>query len=234
MNQHECVTIDGCSMHYRHDTHDRTILSEVWEAGCYSEKFPYGKKAVIVDIGAHNGYFSLYASLKTAPESKIYAFEPVKDNFRILMENLELNGVNNVQANNICVAASSGTLTMYVNTSHTGGHSQYRERIEKYKPDTIEAIECTSITFDQTVPSDTNEIDFCKIDCEGAEFDILLNAPEDFLRKVKVFAMEFHEFGGHKVDELVNLFQRLGLAVTYNYSPSKLGISFGNLLAVRD
>jgi len=59
----------------------------------------------------------------------------------------------------------------------------------------------------------------------------LSNAPEDILRKVKVFTIEFHEFGGHKVDELVNLFKKNNFHVEFNYSPSALGIKYGMLYA---
>jgi FkbM family methyltransferase len=234
VKQQEIIEMSGSSMYYRTDSHDRSIIAEIWEKGSYAAGFPMGRKAVIIDIGAHNGYFSLYAARNSAEGSRIYAFEPVLDNFKILVENLKLNQVEKVSARNICVSGSDGTLTMYVNTAHTGGHSQYRERIEKYRPDTIEEIECDSVAFCHTVPAGVEQIDFCKIDCEGAEFDILLQAPAEFLRKVQVFAIEFHEFGGHKVEELIDLFSRHGYTVSHEFSPSKLGISFGNLLAVRN
>ncbi len=234
MKQQEIAVIGDCSMYYRPDSHDRSIIAEIWEKGSYAEKFPIGEKAVIIDIGAHNGYFSLYAAKNSAAGSKIYAFEPILENYKIFVENLRLNNVENVVTHNICVAGSDGILTMYVNSAHTGGHSQYRERIEKYKLDTIAEMECDCVAFNHTVPIDVERIDFCKIDCEGAEFDILLQAPMDFLRKIEVFAIEFHEFGGHKVEELVSLLTQLGYKVTFEFSPSKLGISFGNLLATRD
>jgi hypothetical protein len=123
---------------------------------------------------------------------------------------------------------------MFHNSANTGGHSTYRERVEKYHLDTIEAVSCPSIALTHTVPSDVADIDFCKLDCEGAEFDILLKSPEDFLKRIKVFAIEFHEFGGHTVRELIELFNRLDYNVTYEFTPSKLGISFGNLHASRN
>lgn len=230
----EMVTIDNSSMYYRNDSHDRAIISEVWEDGGYSTKFPFGEKAVVVDIGAHNGYFSLFAARNTAAGSRIYAFEPVYENYELLTKNVELNGIGNIFAHNSGVSDSDGTLTIFHNSANTGGHSTYRERVEKYNLDTIDEISCPCVALTHTVPSDVTEIDFCKLDCEGAEFDILLKSPEEFLKKIKVFAIEFHEFGGHKVSELIELFTRLDYVVTHEFTPSKLSISFGNLLASRE
>lgn len=229
----EKVTLDNTSMYYRNDSHDRAIIKEIWESGVYSHKFPFGEKAVVLDIGAHNGYFSLFAARNSASGSRIYAFEPVLENYELLTRNLEINGIVNIFAYNVCVSDSDGTLTMFHNSANTGGHSTYRERVEKYNLDTIEEISCPSVALTHTVPLDVTVIDFCKMDCEGAEFDILLKSPEDFLKRIKVFAIEFHEFGGHKVGELIELFTRLDYDVTHEFSPSKMGISFGNLCATR-
>jgi hypothetical protein len=71
------------------------------------------------------------------------------------------------------------------------------------------------------------------MDCEGAEFEILLNAPASFLRKVAVYAMEFHEFGGHRLSELQDLIRALDNDVECTNTPSRRGIVFGSLLATR-
>ena len=234
MRTMETVQIENYSLCYRTDSHDRSIIEEVWEKGAYSKHFRVGKRAVILDIGGHNGYFAVYAAHNTAEGSRIYCYEPMTDNFAILVENLKRNRVDKVEARQCCIGAVDGTLTMYVNSAHTGGHSQYRERIEKYHLDHIEEVSCPCIALEHAVPADVREIDYCKIDCEGAEFDILLKAPPEFLKKIAVYAMEFHEFGGHKVGELIELFEKLGYTVTHSFTPSKLGISFGELLAVRN
>ena len=225
--------VEGVELYYRDDTHDHSMLEEVWKEKCYSKFFPFGKKAIIIDIGAHNGYFSAFASKNTLEGSKIYAYEPVEENYNILRKNLNENGFKNVEAQNLGISKCDETITLYVNTAHTGGHSIYKERVEKYDVESIEELKLRCTAFKDSIPHDIKKVDYCKIDCEGAEFDILLNTPKEFLKKVSIYAMEFHEFGGNKVGQLETLFKGLGYSVEYSYSPSKRGISFGNFLAWR-
>jgi len=49
------------------------------------------------DVGANIGVYSLYAA-SLYPDSLIYAFEPVRQNYIRLMQNIELNGFNNIIA----------------------------------------------------------------------------------------------------------------------------------------
>jgi len=37
-----------------------------------------------------------------------------------------------------------------------------------------------------------SKVDFLKIDCEGAEYEILYNCPQDVLRKIGKISMEYH------------------------------------------
>lgn len=230
----EVKEINGVRLFYRPDSHDYSILSEIWIEGYYSKYFPFGRKAVILDIGAHNGYFSIFASVNTAAGSVIYAFEPVDENYSILTKNIEANSVENVHARNMGVSKSGGSVNLFINSAHTGGHSIYKERVQKYEINNIEEINIDCIAFGQIVPADVDVIDYCKMDIEGAEFEVLLNTPRKMLEKVSVYALEFHEFGGYKADDLIRLFKGLGYNVEHGYLPSKRGISFGYIWAVRN
>jgi FkbM family methyltransferase len=225
---------DGTELLVRPDTHDRSILDEVWTRRVYSKGFPSARTgAVVVDVGAHNGYFSIFAATHAPAGSRVYAFEPVAENFAILQQNLALNGIRNVVARNAAVSSSSAAVKLFVTDAHTGGHSIYADRHATYTTAHITEVEVNSVAFQDTVPDDIDTIDFCKIDCEGAEFEILLRTPASFLRKVAVFALEFHEFGGHRLSELLDLFCRLQFDVEHAYGTSNRGIVFGSLLATR-
>ena len=123
---------------------------------------------------------------------------------------------------------------LYLNDKHTGGHSVYKERLLKNGVEKITGIRVDCITLEDVFrENEIDTCDFCKIDCEGAEFDILLNAAPDILQRVNVFSIEFHEFGGHKVAELVNLLEGIDFIVETSYSQSELGITYGMLHAVK-
>lgn len=229
----QSCNIDGLTLAYRPNTHDKAILDEIWVEHYYDEDFPKGQKAMVVDIGAHNGYFSIYAARQTAVGSRIFAYEPTRDNFAILKHNLESNKIAQVSAHNTAVAGHNGQLELFLNAAHTGGHSVFRERVEVYGPGAARPIQVPCISLDSAFEAIGGPVDFCKIDCEGAEFEILLNASPDSLRRVRVYSIEFHEFGGHVVTELTGLFERHGFKCDASYLPSKRGISFGKLHALR-
>ncbi|WP_243358637.1 FkbM family methyltransferase [Fundidesulfovibrio terrae] len=218
---------------YRPDSHDLSILKEIWEGGVYARHFPAGREACIVDIGAHNGYFSLYAATHAAPGSVVIAYEPMPDNFAIFERNLRENDVSCVDARNLAVGAKTGSITLYRNQAHSGGHSPYLERVNVYASNTVIPFEIPCLSLAEAFPTEPREIDMCKLDCEGGEFDILLAADVDTLRRVKVFAVEFHEFGDHKKEELLEMFARGGYDVDHAYLPSKYDIRYGSMWAVR-
>jgi FkbM family methyltransferase len=225
---------EGTELLFRPNTHDRSILEETWTKRVYWKGFPSAvKDAVVVDVGAHNGYFSVFAARHMLAGSRVYAFEPVAENYAILQQNLGINDVRNVVARNAAVSGHGQAVKLFVTDAHTGGHSIYSERHATYTSANVTAVEVPSVAFHETVPQDVDTIHYCKMDCEGAEFEILLNAPASFLRKVAVYAMEFHEFGGHRLSELQDLFRALDYDVECTNTPSRRGIVFGSLLATR-
>ena len=52
---------------------------------------------IIIDVGAHVGFFSIYAA-KKASKGMVYAFEPSQESFRNLQRNIKLNNLDNVIA----------------------------------------------------------------------------------------------------------------------------------------
>ena len=61
-----------------------------WDEFLRSEfdKVPAG--GVVVDVGAFIGWFSIYAAKRGC---KVYAFEASPDNYKVLLDNIILNGV---------------------------------------------------------------------------------------------------------------------------------------------
>lgn len=220
--------IDGTDLYYREDTHDYSILSEIWRDKVYAKYFPFGKKSTIIDIGSHNGYFSLWASKFLHSDSKIFSYEPVKENFDVFAKNVEVNDILNIYKSMIAVTSKTGFINLYLSKIHTGGHSVLRDRINVYGKESFIIEEVPSTSFSDILRN-VNFVDFCKIDCEGGEFDIILNTPQKDINKVSVFAIEFHEFGGYKVLDLVNIFENYGYETNYSFSPSKRGIKYGIL-----
>jgi FkbM family methyltransferase len=234
INELKLARLEKANLLFRMGTEDLPILVEVLVFGIYHKYFPFNKTVKIIDIGAHNGYFSIWSSINTNNQSQIFAYEPVPANYEIALNNIKNNNISNIKLYNKGVSGRREELTLYLSEKHTGGHSIYKERVLKCNAKAISEIGIECITLEDIFNENRiKNCDFCKMDCEGAEFDILLNAPENILQNVNVFSIEFHEFGGHKVNELVGLFKRKNFRVEFSYSPSSLGIKYGMLYAKR-
>ena len=228
-----CVAkLDRVNLLFREGTDDLSIMLGIFAFGNYCKYFPFNETAKIIDIGAQNGYFSLWAFINTKRGSRIFAYEPVSDNYEIALSNIRNNNISDIKLYNKGVSGRGGDLLLYLNEEHTGGHSGYKERVMKCAVENISEISVDCVALEDVFrENEIENCDFCKIDCEGAEFDILLNAPDNILRSVKVFSIEFHEFGGHKVDEVVNLFKKNNFHVEFSYSSSAMDIKYGMLYA---
>lgn len=142
----------------------------------------------IIDIGGHLGFFSLYAATLN-PRVPIYAFEPHEGNFALLKENLKNNRIKNVVPKQLAVAA-------------TIGQTELKLSQEDLNHSTVRAIEPTGLT--QSVQATTlerifekNRIEHCdlvKLDCEGAEFEILYTTPKAILDRMSHIFMEYHDW----------------------------------------
>jgi len=142
---------------------------------------------VIVDVGANRGYFSAWAIKNGA--KKLLAFEPVKTTFNQLENNIKRQGhINEVSIYNKAVAS----LTKSDNKIY------YNEGLEDYSlhfaDDTskFELVDTVSLT--DIVELVKEPIDILKLNCEGAEYDILLNSPDEVFDNINSIRLEYHNF----------------------------------------
>lgn len=125
--------------------------------------------AVILDIGAQSGLYSLYA--KFLPNCYFVSFEPFKETYDLLLENCKLNSITNIQPFNIALGAEN-TIKQFQISDHNGLHT-FGENPTRFTP--IKQIPIQVHTLD-TFFSDSIPIDFIKIDTEGWEYYVLKGA----------------------------------------------------------
>ena len=66
-------------------SNDNYVFDNVFFNNCYKLKGQKEKHPIVVDIGAHAGYFAFTAL--TLGARKVYSFEPYIDNFNLLLKN---------------------------------------------------------------------------------------------------------------------------------------------------
>ncbi|HCN84407.1 MAG TPA: hypothetical protein DIT07_12420 [Sphingobacteriaceae bacterium] len=142
--------------------------------------------SIVIDIGANIGVFSLYAALSGA--KKVYSFEPSKEAFQILCKNIELNNLKDVIIPFNKAVSSVDDLTIKFPVS-----SSPYNKIDNKIDDDEDYLEVKTISL-KSICDENNiqTIGLLKLDCEGAEFDILPNIDELSLAKIEEVKMEYH------------------------------------------
>lgn len=191
---------------------DMTMLGEIWFHEYYNPPFLSLKEDdVVFDIGANNGYFTVYAARKV-PRGKVYAFEPVPALADLVGRNAETNHLKNIVVEKAAMFSKNGDAEFHVSREHNGCHSLYERGQEG------EIIHVGRVTLDEyCAKQHISTINFLKMDCEGAEYEIILNLSPETLSKIEKIAMEVHDdVTEHKHDEIINFLRKHNFKVAFN------------------
>ena len=168
----------------RTDSTDLMALTNVWMINEYNiEDFQIAQNDTIIDIGAHIGLFSLLVS-QFCKTGKIFSFEPIGDNFDLLISNLKLNHIENIHPFNFAVSKNTSNVNLFLNSDQSA-HSIFSSDSESI---TVQSISLQRIL-------DENKISSCKLlklDCEGAEYEIIDSLPLEYFDKIQNIAIEYH------------------------------------------
>jgi FkbM family methyltransferase len=211
--------VNGLKYMVRARTMDRSVLKEVWIKNIYNK---HGVKVnegdTVVDIGAHIGVFSVYAA-ELSKTGSVYAFEPFINNYRMLEKHKIINHKENLFIYNKGISDREGTQTLFLSPdNNTGGHSLHLKNHSDRKAE-IQTITLSGFCDREKI----HKIDFLKMDCEGAEFEIL-RSDESILQKVNKIVMECHPYGNNSVEDIVSILERNGFKVVRESNNSPNGI----------
>jgi FkbM family methyltransferase len=70
--------------------------------------------AVVIDVGANIGYFSVALGLTVGQSGRVIACEPEAENVRRLAENVALNNLTNVEIHQIAIGDHDGKATLFL------------------------------------------------------------------------------------------------------------------------
>ena len=195
-------------------------------------KEDYGKMpddAVMIDLGANIGVFSVYAAT-TAKNATVYAYEPFIEYFKLAEANARLNGkAAAVTCFNCAVAGRVESRTLYVK----GTDFFFPTLMEQANQGSAEGVRVTCTTLADIVESNKLErVDMLKMDCEGAEYEILYPTPRVYLQKIRQIRMEYHNLDDQErnVRHLERFLTGAGFTITRMQANSDTN---GNLWAVR-
>lgn len=141
----------------------------------------------VIDIGAHIGLFSVFLGYLN-PECKILSFEMDENNYNNLKKNIKNCDVKNIIPFNCAVSKKSEVIDYYSGR----GSSEFSIKKISFsdkKPSIDENKESVnqinSITLNDIIKNNNlDSIDFLKIDCEGAEYEIIYSTSEKNIKKM--------------------------------------------------
>jgi FkbM family methyltransferase len=145
---------------------------------------------IAVDCRAHIGYHTLLMAKCVGKTGKVYAFEPLPENFSVLCENIALNGYEGI------VIAEKKAVG-----AQTGRQHFRRGRWHPEDPDPLTSVsrldpegelEVEVVALDDYFVDE--RVDFIKVDVEGAEEMVLKGAQRLLRRWAPTLVVSIHSF----------------------------------------
>ena len=166
----------------------------------------------VVDIGAGIGDFCIHATYGN-PEVKLYAFEPYPGSYALLQRNLSLNGIENVIAYQKAVWSRTSELQLDLTP---GEPLQFNS--QETLPETTGRVTVSveAVSLEDVISAEKiNKVDLLKMDCEGAEYEILLSTPASTFEMIERIIMEYHDVDAeHTHLVLIGYLEAQGYRVT--------------------
>src|SRR5829696_2767954 len=140
---------------------------------------------IVIDVGAHIGPYTLKASKRVGLNGKIIAIEADPENFDILNRNIQLNKLTNVIALNYAAYSKEDKIRLYLLKGKESSYTKYNTVMTDRAGNEKRFVEVQANTLDYLLQSNGikhEQVNWIKIDVEGAEFDVLKGA-KDILSK---------------------------------------------------
>lgn len=142
------------------------------------------KDMVGVDIGSNIGYYPIIEGKRI---TKLYCFEPVRENYDLLVKNINLNNLDNVESYNKAVSYTSGEY-LNINVTDKRNRSTMLNDTSSINSEMVETVCIDDFDF-------FDKIDFIRMDIEGYEAFVIpymlktLNTMQDGL-----LFIEYHPY----------------------------------------
>jgi FkbM family methyltransferase len=230
---HSFCSSNELQLSYDVNSSEVGVLRNVFQDREYADYFPFYRDVTIVDIGAHYGYFSIFASKNSGFNSKVFSFEPNKVNFEANQINIRDCKLQNVSITNCAIGGVSGLTKLYEGLNPN--HSIFENYKLLRKNTTYTEVQVKTLE-EVVIENRLTKIDFLKIDCEGAEYAILENAPDYVFDLIETISMEFHDMKDVRYtgDVLVELLTKKGFQIMkFKYDKTTMNLNYGKIIGTK-
>ena len=151
---------------------------------------------LIIDGGGHIGLFTLFATQKY-PNSQTTIFEPDEESLYLLNKNVAINRIKNISIINRGLYKSNGKIAF--SSRLADANTIFTNK----KNTTISVVKLSDYI--------SSEIDFLKLNIEGAELDVLIEI-QPKLTFIKEIVIEYHGFPetGQNLHKILKILDQAG------------------------
>lgn len=209
----QSTKIGKFTVYYEQSEEFHTVKREIFTHDSYYVEFDTNK-SVIIDAGAHIGLSTLYFK-RFFPQAKIWAVEPIPDNFRLLEQNVFENQLSDVTLINAALSDSAGRTVLHQDSSE----HHWQSTASRYSGAWNGAQKTTPIEVSALLLSDllyeiNQQIDLLKMDIEGSELAVLKEA-EPRLGQVRQLIIEYHPRPEQPIDAIIILLQQHNFTLAF-------------------
>lgn len=200
------------------------IFNEIFVEKSYDYPHLTANHPVIIDIGANTGLFSLRMK-QLYPESSLYSYEPFLKNFEQLERNINLSNLRNIDIFQKGVGGRTRTEKLFLNKNNLGGHSLFEMEARSSEFVEIEIIGIANLLSNLGL----DRIHLIKMDCEGAEYEIIKGIDAQLASKIEIILFESTE-SVYSLNKLTDHLKALGFEIEFiekscNYVARNLNFS---------
>lgn len=213
------------------DEVDESVFNEIFKFKEYRvvDEVIKTAKYPIVDVGAHAGFFSMYARALNK-KVKIFAIEPEPKNLEALKKHLKINKISGVEVVPGALAQQSGARQLVVaedSHNHALAEQEFNVILNEVKDPSRIKIKAFSFA-DFCKHYKIKKISLIKFDIEGGEYEVFEGMSEQDLSVVNYVILEYH-MGRDKSREIEEKLRISGFTV--QVFPSKFDKTMGFIFA---
>jgi FkbM family methyltransferase len=133
---------------------------------------------------------------RVGPQGKVIAFGPLAENFKILKENIKMNGHANAVAENLALMSRTERIEL---RGATPGAITWVTSVKIDQNSAVESQRVEALALDEYVQmKGIAKVNFLKIDVEGAEASVLEGATNVLNKHKPILLIEMHELDRFK------------------------------------
>ncbi|MFT6828640.1 MAG: FkbM family methyltransferase [Bacteroidia bacterium] len=202
------------------------IANEIFVNRCY--EFHSSNKATVIDIGMNVGMASLYFANRE-DVLEVYSFEPFEPTYKLGILNFKLNfkTYGKIHSHNIGLGGNAREIEVSYSSENKGqvgmmGTELIKSKVYDLSKETLR-IESAVHYFETIVKNAVDTDLIVKMDCEGAEFEIIPALKEaSILGKIKLLMMEWHS----EPESLIVLLKSEGFMLVRNNHSENIGMIY--------